>query len=366
MCVNPNLTNLNNNEVVLNSFSLRNLFCESSIPKDYDLSSYAINLIHKFTYHYNSNHETMYPSQEYLQEKLNACKQTVIKALDELYKKGLLIKIKKGKRNHYKFTPLFFHEIEKAQKASELRKMTNRSKRWTYSEKIGLRNRPKHISNKTCNFNTSSCDDINSNNIEFINAIEHDKENIKKLTNPCNNDDDEIKKLYNLAPAKENEKGNSNKPIEYCEGENPKHFSLEDKQRYKKLLQKLESWNFSGGQFVIKKIGIDELEELCKFVEDIKPSNPGGYLRTLVNMPDLDINKFKIKEKTNNYNQNTGINYKTPEITRREIGKTLKADNKTPKNDLETAKKYILDCADMTDNDTVRKKVQEIQQIWNL
>lgn len=66
-----------------------------------------------------------------------------------------------------------------------------------------------------------------------------------------------------------------------------RQFSAEEIQRYKAVMQKLESWSFTGGKPVIKKIGIDRLEMRIRVVEQTPGvNNNGKYLRSLINLPD--------------------------------------------------------------------------------
>lgn len=74
-------------------------------------------------------------------------------------------------------------------------------------------------------------------------------------------------------------------------------------------------------------------------------------------------NKNKI---LNFQKQSEGVNYISPETTRKQINESLKRDDKSPYNDLETALKYIDDLSGQMHNDLIRKQVEKIKAIWNL
>ena len=60
------------------------------------------------------------------------------------------------------------------------------------------------------------------------------------------------------------------------------------------------------------------------------------------------------------------VRYISSEATRKQLNETLKRDDKSPYNDLETALKYIQDLSSQMHNDLIRKQVCKIKRLWNL
>lgn len=63
--------------------------------------------------------------------------------------------------------------------------------------------------------------------------------------------------------------------------DNLKTFNLND---YQQIIKKLNSWNYSGANILIKKIGLNKIKELLLIVENKNPKNKGAYLRSLLNL----------------------------------------------------------------------------------
>jgi len=62
-------------------------------------------------------------------------------------------------------------------------------------------------------------------------------------------------------------------------------LASENKQVNDDILNKLSSWNYLGGQFIIKKHGREIITKLIELVESKKPDNKGAYLRKLLENP---------------------------------------------------------------------------------
>lgn len=131
----------------------------------------------------------------------------------------------------------------------------------------------------------------------------------KKQTSSCSsentidtkdkNDDVISENEVTISPVTPPDKGNTDK--NEPDKDSKRQFSPEEKLRYKAVMQKLELWNFSGGQFVIRKIGIDRLEMRIKVVEQTPGvNNNGKYLRSLIYLPDSQCIPKENKENKEN------------------------------------------------------------------
>ena len=80
-----------------------------------------------------------------------------------------------------------------------------------------------------------------------------------------------------------------------------------NRQEHKQVLTVLKSWSFTGAEFIIKQYGIEKIKELIEVVKTNNPTNKGGYLRALLNCPDMirpEIKNIGIK---NDFNKNDFI-----------------------------------------------------------
>ncbi|MGD9580718.1 MAG: helix-turn-helix domain-containing protein [Vampirovibrionia bacterium] len=75
-------------------------------------------------------------------------------------------------------------------------------------------------------------------------------------------------------------------------------FKTTDITTYKQLIAKLDQWKFIDAKSVIKKYGLQKIQQLIKIVENNNPKNKGAYLRTLLETSDGFIhenNKIDLK-----------------------------------------------------------------------
>jgi len=206
-----------------------------------------------------SNHyPNIFPSMEYIADKLDISVRSVQRAVKELTNAGLIIYETK-RNNYYKFTPYFF----------ELLNLSGKKRQNDMPDTTNCPTNKKIIKN---NKKISSCETLPTNN---------------KLNDDVNLLKNSFKETETKSPDKKSTK------TQYTESE---------KQRYKTIIEQLESWHFTGGKFVIKRYGLDKIENLIKFVKQQKSNNPGAYLRSLLNIPDF---KPIFKEE---YEQETRIN----------------------------------------------------------
>lgn len=216
---------------------------DSAIATQFNLKSSTLNVLNGLCRYYNHKTNKVFPGINKLADKINLNERTIRLGINELVKNGLILKSKSGCHNEYLFTNKFFDAIKTP--AGTSAKVTTKS--------------GKKLQNKAGDF-TAEQNNIKQNKLSSCENIASDKKH-----------DDDIS-------------------FKNSEGSAPE---INSKQEYKKLLDKLGSWNFTGSHFVIKKYGMDRVRDLCKLVEDKNPDNEGAYLRSLLNLPYdmLTINK---------------------------------------------------------------------------
>lgn len=79
-----------------------------------------------------------------------------------------------------------------------------------------------------------------------------------------------------------------------------------------------------------------------------------------------EIKQINNKNKILNFQKAEGVNYISPEATRKQMNESLKRDNKSPYNDFETALKYINDLSGQMHIDLIQKQVEKVKNIWNI
>jgi predicted transcriptional regulator len=214
---------------------------DSGIATQFNLKSSSLNILNGLCRYYNHKTNKVFPGINKLAVNLNLNEKTVRAGIIELISKGLILKSKNRGHNEYLFTNKFFEAI---QKPAEI------------SNKITVKNI--HEGGKTFQKEPVK---IPSEQNKYINKI--------NITSCSNIADEKIKPDDDFSL-----KNNTGTDV-----------IANPKIEYKKLIEKLESWQFTGSHFIIKKHGIDRINELCKLVETKNPNNKGAYLRSLLNLP---------------------------------------------------------------------------------
>lgn len=207
---------------------------ETGLAKAFDLKATTFNVLFGLCRYYNQSKGVVFPSIETLAEKLNLGERTVTRAIGELVKKGLILKTRKGNKNFYGFGGMFWAFIQND--AIRSNRVTGQK---TQATRQTVPTLPARLAAKQNN---------------------HEK---NKEHSSSQNDDVFLKISTNE------------------ETEPP-----ETKTRYAELMQKFEKWGFVGGQFIIKKHGLERIEGLCRIIEEKQPANKGAYLRRLLELPE--------------------------------------------------------------------------------
>lgn len=97
-------------EMVTN-FDLMSAVYRSGIAKKFKLNPSSFAVLIGLCNHYNNKKGVVFPSIEYLMEHLNLSKPTVIKAINDLIDKRLILKTKQGCHNVYAFTNVLFDTL---------------------------------------------------------------------------------------------------------------------------------------------------------------------------------------------------------------------------------------------------------------
>lgn len=98
----------NDKKPKINGFNLAQRLYTSGIAAAFDLNPTQILVLIGLASHFNPDKSVVFPSQEYLAKKLNISERSVVRAINELIKKRLIVKSKNGNNNLYAFTAIFF------------------------------------------------------------------------------------------------------------------------------------------------------------------------------------------------------------------------------------------------------------------
>jgi predicted transcriptional regulator len=99
---------INDKKPKINGFNLAQRLYTSGIAAAFDLNPTQILVLIGLASHFNPDKSVVFPSQEYLAKKLNISERSVVRAINELIKKRLIVKSKNGNNNLYAFTAIFF------------------------------------------------------------------------------------------------------------------------------------------------------------------------------------------------------------------------------------------------------------------
>lgn len=99
---------INSHKPKINGFNLAQRLYTSGIAPAFELNPSQLLVLIGLASHFNPDKSVVYPSQEYLAKKLNISERSVVRAINELVKKRLIVKSKNGNNNLYAFTSIFF------------------------------------------------------------------------------------------------------------------------------------------------------------------------------------------------------------------------------------------------------------------
>ncbi|MEI7475543.1 MAG: helix-turn-helix domain-containing protein [bacterium] len=101
-------------KVKINGFNLAQRLYISGAAKQFELNPTQMLVLIGLASHYNPEKSVVFPSQEYLAKNLNISERSVVRAINELIKKRLIVKSKNGNNNLYAFTAIFFGAVDMA------------------------------------------------------------------------------------------------------------------------------------------------------------------------------------------------------------------------------------------------------------
>lgn len=102
---------INDKKPKINGFNLAQRLYTCGIASAFELNPTQLLVLIGLSSHFNPDKSVVFPSQGYLAKKLNISERSVVRAINELVKKRLIVKSKNGNNNLYAFTSIFFDAV---------------------------------------------------------------------------------------------------------------------------------------------------------------------------------------------------------------------------------------------------------------
>lgn len=165
----------------VSGFELTKLVYEKNVAKSFNLKMSSFAVLIALTNHYNPAKRLVFPSIMLLCERLNCAKSTIILAIDDLIAKGLILKIKKGKRNAYSFTSALFEYLEINRSEKRNNRNDNQSDRYENQTCLYITNK-KEIKEKEVVFSLKNLSEFQKRYIDVFEKLsEKELQEYKKL-----------------------------------------------------------------------------------------------------------------------------------------------------------------------------------------
>lgn len=176
------------------NFDLMSAIKKTRIAKAFNLKTTTFAVLDCLCDCYNYRNGVVFPSIETLAEEINASEKTASRAIQELIEKRLIIKTKKGKKNIYCFTNIFWDFIKiQADKTNKITrpKQTQNTRQPVQNRGQIVQSIPDNLSGKQNNINKINYKNSNQNFSNFqtqpegqkYNSVETTKKYLDELTN---------------------------------------------------------------------------------------------------------------------------------------------------------------------------------------